>query len=200
MNQVCVSQADSPLSNLTPPAADSAPCHSCPQLCALAHSANRLLSVFLLLFSVEDVPFFSLYDPSHSFSAKFSVPLPWFLLGCFFFFLLLKKEGCTHIFSLLALNSSREGSGKLPPSPSGSHCPCSQWLPHGHLAFHIVSTISSPEWEGRSSVYPHSVLCPFQGLWMTTEGILKRSGWIMHFWFSSQSEALWVGNEKENFR
>lgn len=169
------------------------------QLCALARSANTLFSVALLLLTIEDMPFFSIYHPSHPFSAEFLVLLPRFLLG-WFFFLLLRNEGCTHIFSLLALSSSREGSGKLPPFPSGTHCPHSQWLTHGHLAFHIVSTISSPKWEGRSSAYPHSVLCPFQGLWMTTDGILKRSGWIMHFRFSSQSETLWVGNEKENFR
>lgn len=197
--------------HVSPPAADTTPRLPATHVASFVHwhtvpTDCFLFSYFYLVWRI--CLFLSIYHPSHSFSAEFSLLLPQFLSGCFFyyyyfgcfFFFLLRNEGCTHIFSLLAPNSSREGSGKLPPSPSGTHCPCSQWLTHGHLAFHMASTISSPEWEGRSSSYPHTVLCPFQGLWMTTDGILKRSGWIMHFWFHSQSETLWVGNKKENFR
>lgn len=174
-----------------------APCHSCSSFVPWHIVPTHC---FLL-------PYFCLSWKTCLFSL-FIIFLILFLLNFWFFCLDSSRAGffcCwemrgAHIFSLLALSSSREGSGKLPPSPSGTHCPHSQWLTHGHLAFHIVSTISSPKWEGRSSAYPRSVLCPFQGLWMTTDGILKRSGWIMHFRFSSQSETLWVGNEKENFR
>lgn len=188
-------------SHVTPHAADTTPRLPAIHVPALCPGTQCQHTVFCCLTSAyHGGRDFFLYLSSFSsffcwiFGSSASIPLG------LFFFLLLRNEGCTHIFSLLALSSSREGSGKLPPSPSGTHCPHSQWLTHGHLAFHIVSTISSPKWEGRSSAYPHSVLCPFQGLWMTTDGILKRSGWIMHFRFSSQSETLWVGNEKENFR
>lgn len=77
-----------------------APCHSCSQLCALTHSANRLFCVFLLFLSVEDVPFF-LYLSSCSFffcwifSSPASIPLG---LAFFFFFWCWEMRGARIFF------------------------------------------------------------------------------------------------------
>lgn len=84
-------------------------------------------------------------------------------LVCFWFFCLdfswavafpAEKWQAHIFFSLLVLNCSREGSGKLPSSLFGICCPCSPWLRHRHLGFHSMSVIFTPKCKGGSSVYP----------------------------------------------
>lgn len=112
--------------------------------------------------------------------------------------LLLRNEGCTFSFHCWFSTALEKAQGSCPLLFLASVVSAANDLHMDIRAF--TSWVRSPHQSGKEALQcTLSVLCPFKGLWMIIDGILKWAEWIMHFWFSSQIETLWVGNEKENF-
>lgn len=181
-----------------------ATCHSYFKLSALAHRVNRLFCC-CLAFSVPLSLLLSVWGCGFLL-CPFLILLILFLLSFWFFclvslkllLLLLRNEGCTFSFHCWFSTTLEKAQGSCHLLFLAFVVPAANNR-RRHLGSHIMSAIISlPKWEGSSLVYPQCTL-PFKGLWIIIDGILKRAGWIMHFWFSSQTETLWVGNEKEIF-
>lgn len=125
-----------------------ATCHAHFTFSAPAHSHNILFSLLILV-----CLFCFLCDHGLFCSVLFSLFSLFFcwafgssaLVSLELLLLLLSNEWCRFFSSLLVLNNSWEGTGKVTSFPLAICCPhsCNQWLRHRHLGFHIRAN-SSP--------------------------------------------------------